>query len=433
MSVIVVGIEQREVPLHLLEQVAVTESALPKALATLRDHSNLSEAVIVSTCLRTEVYAVVERFHDGVAELQEFLALMGGTTVDALTDYLTIRFDDDVADHLFTVASGLDSAVLGESEVLGQVRRAWEKAQRERASGPVLGALFRHAVETGKRVRSETAIARGITSLSHGAVALAASHLRDGGAGPGGLAGSRVLVVGAGEMGDGVAQALVAHGPAAIVVANRTPTRADAVIAGLPDGLAAVARSVPLEDLVGELDVADVVFTSVSSARPIVERSLLEAAMGRRAAGGPLLVVDLGVPRNVEPSASEIAGVTLLDMDALRAAVEGVLSGRQGEVAQAREIVSDEVERYRAASRARGAAPVVSALRGQAELARRAEFDRQRAKRSDLTDEQWEQVDAVTRAMVAKLLHQPTMTLKDAVGTPRGERLIESLRTLFDL
>jgi len=431
--VIVVGIEQREVPLHLLEQVAVTESALPKALATLRDHSNLSEAVIVSTCLRTEVYAVVERFHDGVAELQEFLALMGGTTVDALTDYLTIRFDDDVADHLFTVASGLDSAVLGESEVLGQVRRAWEKAQRERASGPVLGALFRHAVETGKRVRSETAIARGITSLSHGAVALAASHLRDGGAGPGGLAGSRVLVVGAGEMGDGVAQALVAHGPAAIVVANRTPTRADAVIAGLPDGLAAVARSVPLEDLVGELDVADVVFTSVSSARPIVERSLLEAAMGRRAAGGPLLVVDLGVPRNVEPSASEIAGVTLLDMDALRAAVEGVLSGRQGEVAQAREIVSDEVERYRAASRARGAAPVVSALRGQAELARRAEFDRQRAKRSDLTDEQWEQVDAVTRAMVAKLLHQPTMTLKDAAGTPRGERLIESLRTLFDL
>jgi glutamyl-tRNA reductase len=431
--VIVVGIEQREVPLHLLEQVAVTESALPKALATLRDRSNLSEAVIVSTCLRTEVYAVVERFHDGVAELQEFLALMGDTTVDALADYLTIRFDDDVADHLFTVASGLDSALLGESEVLGQVRRAWQKAQHERASGPVLGALFRHAVETGKRVRSETAIARGITSLSHGAVALAAGHLSDGEAGPGGLAGSRVLVVGAGEMGDGVAQALAAHRPAAIVVANRTAARADAVIAGLPDGLAAVARSVPLEDLAGELDVADVVFTSVSSVRPIMERSLLEAAMVRRAPGGPLLVVDLGVPRNVEPSASEIAGVTLLDMDTLRAAVEGVLSGRQDEVAQAREIVGDEVERYRAASRARGAAPVVSALRGQAELARRAEFDRQRAKRSDLTDEQWEQVDAVTRAMVAKLLHQPTMTLKDAVGTPRGERLIESLRTLFDL
>jgi glutamyl-tRNA reductase len=425
--VIVVGIEQREAPLHLLEQVAVTEAALPKALAALRDRSNLSEAVILSTCLRTEVYAVVERFHDGVDQLQEFLAIMGDTTVEALSEYLTIRFDDDVADHVFTVASGLDSAVLGESEVLGQVRRAWEKAQRERASGPVLGALFRHAVETGKRVRSETAIARGITSLSHGAVALAANHA------PNGLSGSRVLVVGAGEMGDGVVQALAPHRPASVVVANRTAKRADAVIAGLPDGLAAAARAVPLTALGTELEDADVVFTSVSTVRPIVERSMVEAAVAGRAAERPLLVVDLGVPRNVEPSSSELDGVTLLDMDALRAAVEGALSGRQGEVAHAREIVGDEVERYRAASRARGAAPVVSALRAQAEEARQAEFDRQRAKRSDLTDDQWDQVDIVTRAMVAKLLHQPTVTLKDAVGTPRGERLIESLRTLFDL
>jgi glutamyl-tRNA reductase len=328
---------------------------------------------------------------------------------------------------VFTVASGLDSAVLGESEVLGQVRRAWEKAQRERASGPVLGALFRHAVETGKRVRSETAIARGITSLSHGAVALAAKHA------PGGLTGSRVLVVGAGEMGDGVVQALATHQPASVVVANRTAKRADTVIAGLPDGLAAGARAVPLTDLGSELDRADVVFTSVSTVRPIVERSLLEAALVRRTADSPLLVVDLGVPRNVEPSSSDLDGVTLLDMDALRAAVEGALTGRQGEVSHAREIVGDEVERYRAASRARGAAPVVSALRTQVEEVRQAEFDRQRAKRSDLTDEQWDQVDTVTRAMVAKLLHQPTVTLKDAVGTPRGERLIESLRTLFDL
>lgn len=427
MSVIVVGIEQREAPLHLLEQVAVNEAAMAKALATLRDQSNLSEAVIVSTCLRTEVYAVVERFHDGVAELQEFLASVGDTTVDALSDYLTIRFDDDVADHLFNVASGLDSAVLGESEVLGQVKRSWEKAQRERASGPVLGALFRHAVETGKRVRSETAIARGITSLSHGAVALAANRS------PGGLAGTRVLVVGAGEMGDGVARALAAHQPASLVVANRTGMRATALISGLSAEMAAVARVVPLDHLADELELADVVFTSVSTDHPIVERTHLEEALVRRTGGRPLLVVDLGVPRNVEPSATEVEGVTLLDMDALRTAVEGVLTDRQGEVAQARQIVADEVERYRAASRARGAAPVVSALRAQAEQARRAEFDRQRAKRSDLTKEQWEQVDAVTRAMMAKLLHQPTVTLKDAVGTPRGERLIESLRTLFDL
>src|SRR5450755_3261119 len=217
MSVIVVGLEQRQSPLELLERVTVTDSALPKALGRLRDQSNLSEAVILSTCLRTEVYAVVERFHDGVAELQEFLATISGGPVEALAEHLTVRFDDDVTSHLFTVAAGLDSAVLGESEVLGQVRRAWERAQQEQVSGPVLGALFRHAVETGKRVRSETAIARGITSLSHGAVALAATRRS------GGLAGARVLVVGAGEMGEGVVRALGGLDIAGVTVANRTP------------------------------------------------------------------------------------------------------------------------------------------------------------------------------------------------------------------
>ena len=173
MSVVVIGRQHKQAPLSLLEAVAVGDADLHKVLAALSHRRNLQETVVLSTCLRTEVYAVVERFHDGVAELQEFLATISGTPVEVLADHLSVRFDDDVTTHLFTVAAGLDSAVLGESEVLGQVRRAWERAQLEQVSGPVLGALFRHAVETGKRVRSETAIARGITSLSHGAVALA--------------------------------------------------------------------------------------------------------------------------------------------------------------------------------------------------------------------------------------------------------------------
>jgi glutamyl-tRNA reductase len=426
-SVIVVGIEQRQSPLDLLEQVAVTDAALPKALGCLRDKSNLSEAVILSTCLRTEVYAVVERFHDGVAELQEFLATISGSPADTLAEHLMVRFDDDVADHLFTVAAGLDSAVLGESEVLGQVRRAWEKAQSEQASGPVLGALFRHAVETGKRVRSETAIARGITSLSHGAVALAAGRRR------GGLDGARVLVVGAGEMGEGVAQALAGRGTAALAIANRTPDRAEAVADALSGGDAAIVTTGSLDDLGPFLSSADVVFTSVGTTHPIIDRPMLEAAAAGRDPVDPLVVVDLGVPRNVEPAPTGLAGVVLLDMEALRAAVADALTGREEEVAGATRIVTDEVERYRVASRARDAAPMVSALRARVEEARRAEFDRQRSKRSELSDEQWDQVDAVTRAMVAKLLHQPTVVLKDAAGTPRSERLVEALRTLFDL
>ena len=427
MSVIVVGLEQRQSPLELLERVAVTESDLPKALGRLRDQSNLSEAVILSTCLRTEVYAVVERFHDGVAELQEFLATISGGPVEALADHLTVRFDDDVTSHLFAVAAGLDSAVLGESEVLGQVRRSWERAQHEQVSGPVLGALFRHAVETGKRVRSETAIARGITSLSHGAVALATSRR------PAGLLGARVLVVGAGEMGEGVVQALGGHGAASVVIANRTADRAEALSAALPEGAADQVRAEPLERLGTLLATSDVVFTSLGTTMPVIDRRMVAAAVAGRSPGRPLLVIDLGMPRNVDPAAADLEGLTLLDMDVLRAAVEDALSGRQDEVAGANQIVTDEVERYRVASRARDAAPIVSALRARVEEARQSALDRQRARRSELTDAQWEQVDAVTRSMAAKLLHQPTVALKDAAGTPRGERLVEALRTLFDL
>ncbi len=427
MSVIVVGLEQRHSPLDLLERVAVTEAELPKALGRLRDRSNLSEVVILSTCLRTEVYAVVERFHEGVDDLQEFLATMSGSPLEALADHFTVRFDDDVTNHLFTVAAGLDSAVLGESEVLGQVRRAWEKAQSEKVSGPVLGALFRHAVEAGKRVRSETSIARGITSLSHGAVALAAGRRPDG------LRGAGVLVVGAGEMGEGVVQALDGLGVRQLVVANRTADRADELAAGLPAPLAERTRTAGLDDLGPLMRAADVVFTSVGTTHPLIDRATVEAAAGVGGRELPLLIVDLGVPRNVEPSAAGLAGVVLLDMEVLRSAVADALSGRQDEVAGATHIVTDEVERYRLASRARDAAPMVSALRARVEEARLVEFERQRAKHSELSDAQWDQVDAVTRAMVAKLLHQPTVALKDAAGTPRGERLVEALRTLFNL
>ena len=427
MSVIVVGLEQKHAPLDLLDRVSVTETDTAKALGRLRDQPNLSEAVLLSTCLRTEVYAVVERFHDGVSEIQEFLADVSGSSVEGLSEFCTIRFDDDVTDHLFAVASGLESAVLGESEVLGQVRRAWERAQVEEASGPVLGALFRHAVETGKRVRSETAIARGITSLSHGAVALAGDRR------PGGLRGARVLVIGAGEMGEGVAQALSGRGVDHLVLANRTAGRVDALAAGLAAEVAGAVSTSDLDDLAGLLGGADVVFTTVGTSHPIVDRTMLQGALSVRAGAGDLVVVDLGVPRNVQPGASDLDGLVLLDMEDLRAAVAEAIGGRQEEVAAATGIVTDEVERYRAASRARDAAPIVSALRSKVESARLTELERLRSKRSDLDEQQWEQVDAVTRSLVAKLLHQPTVTLKEAAGTPRGERLVEALRALFDL
>lgn len=417
MSVVVVGLEQHQSSLQLLERVAIAEEDLGKALATLRDRTNLSEVVVVSTCLRTELYAVVERFHDGVADLQEFLAAKAGTSVEALADVFTVLFDDLVPAHLFEVAAGLRSAVVGETEVLGQVRRAAERAEAERASGPVLGALFRRAVQTGRKVRSATAIARGSTSLSHIAVELAHERL-------GTLRQRSVVVVGAGQMGEGVVQALAERG-AEVTVVNRTASRA-AALAGRFGGRGVAPTGLP-EALRG----ADALLVTTGSATPLVEPGhLLRAEVGSDA---PLVVIDLGVPRNVHPEVGDLPGVQLLDMDDLRVRAQQSLEGRHGEVDKARVIVSQEVERYRADSRARGAAPIVSSLRGQLDTVRRAELQRHRSRLADLDDAQWAEVEAVTRDVLAKVLHRPTVVLKESAGSARGERLVEALRALFDL
>jgi glutamyl-tRNA reductase len=422
-SVVVVGLQHKQAPLSLLEAVAVGDADLHKVLGALRHHRNVQETVVLSTCLRTEVYAVVDRFHDAVAEVYEVLAEHSGTTTEELSERALIRFDDDVTSHLFRVTSGLESTVLGETEVVGQVRRAFEFAQEEGVCGPVLSALFQHALQTGKRVRTETGISRGTTSFAHAAVMVARSQAADG------LRDKQVVVVGAGDMGVGVCRALCdiaeTDAPRSIVVVNRSLARAEELVRQAGD--ATRLRAAPLEGVHAELARADVVLTAVAA-----ESHVLTAAQFSGVAG-PMLVVDLGVPRNVDPDVGALSAVTLLDMDTLSASVARALGDRQEESLAAQSIVADEVERFRSASRQRGAAPVIAALRARLESLRETELERHRAQLADLTEAEWEQVDAATRAALAKLLHEPTMLLKETAGTPRGERLVEALRILFDL
>jgi glutamyl-tRNA reductase len=424
-SVVVVGIEHHRAPLDVLERAVVDESELPKVLASLRAKPNLAEVVVLSTCLRTELYAVVERFHEGVADLQEHLGGSVGMTVEQLSEQLTVHFDDAVPVHLFEVAAGLRSAVPGEHEVLGQVRSAFERAAAERASGPVLTGLFESAIRAGRRVRSETSIAKGTTSLAHLSAELVADRLA------GRFASGRIVVVGAGQMGKGVVAALGAKGAdgSLVLVLNRTLDRAVEVA----DGIGGSGSG--LDSLAGALSEADAVIVTTSAPSPVVDRETvseaLSARVGRRLA--PLVVVDVSVPRNVDPTVGGLGGVELLDMSALRGLADRALEGRRDEVERAEEIVRDEVERYRAGSRARGAAPQVALLRGRLEELRRAELDRLRSKQKDLTDNEWDRVEEATRAVLAKLLHGPTVALKEAAGTPRGERLVEAMRALFDL
>ena len=419
MSVVVVGLNHRTVPLDLLERMTVPASRLPKALADLTSREHVTEAVVLSTCNRIEVYVFAEKFHGAYQDIRNFFAEVSHVAPEEFSDHLTSLYDGDAARHLFSVASGLDSAVLGEHEILGQVRKSWETASTEGAVGPVLNPLFRQALEVGKRVRTETAISRNITSVSQAAVAMATERL-------GGLEGRQVLVVGAGEMGEGLARALHGGGVAGIRVANRTWDRA-VEVAGRLGG-----EPVRLDDLPHHLAEVDMLLTSTGASAVILEHGDLASVVGERH-GRELLVVDIAVPRDVDPAAGEIDGLTLLDMDDLREFAEVGIRERQREVTAVQVIVDAELDRYVDESTARSVAPLVASLRARGDLVRSGELQRLSARLGDLDDRQRDAVEALAAGIVGKLLHEPTVRMKDAAGTARGERLAEALRDLFNL
>lgn len=419
MSVVVIGLNHRGVDLDLLGRMTVADVDLPKSLGDIAGRDNVAEAVVVSTCNRVEVYVLAERFHGAYDDVRQYLCDSSHLPPEAFADALYVHYDLDCARHLFEVTSGLDSAVVGESEVLGQVRAAWESAREAGTSGPALNLLFRHALEVGKRARTETSIGRHIASVSTAAVAMATEHL-------GTLDGSRILVLGAGDMAHGMVRSLGGSGVAEIVVANRTWERS-VELAAQVDG-----RAVRLAELGGALADVDLLLTGTGATDLMLAHADLERTMAARP-DRPLLIVDVAVPRDVDPAVAEIPGVTLLDMDDLRAFAEVGLVARRGEIALVRDLVNAEVDRYGALCSAREVAPLVGALRQRAEDLRRSELDRFASRLADLDERQRDAVEALTLGIVAKLLHEPTVGLKEAAGTPRGERLAESLRHLFDL
>jgi len=418
-SVVVIGLNHRSVPLDLLERMTIDDSRLPKALHDVASREHVSEAVVLSTCNRTEIYIVAEKFHGAYADLRNFLSEMAYLPPEAFSDHLYVQYDDDAVAHLFAVTSGLDSAVVGEAEILGQVRRAWERAQEEGTAGSSLNLLFRHALEVGKRARTETGISRNIASVSTAAVAMAAQRL-------GSLQGRRILVLGAGEMGEGMVRALASAGVDDVRIANRTWDRAVELAEHLG------GRAVRLADLNDSLAEVDLLLTSTGASSMMLEHGDLDRVMEARA-GRPVLIVDVAVPRDVDPQAADIPGVTLLDMDDLRAFAELGVNERRREVAAVEEMIAEELERFVAVSSAREVAPLVAGLHERGESVRAAELDRYRTRLGALDDRQVEAVEALTKGIVAKLLHDPTVGLKDAAGSPRGERLAEALRDLFDL
>lgn len=419
MSTVVFGINHRTASVDLLERVTLADDSLGKAITNLVSRSNVREAAILSTCNRTEVYAIAERFHGAFDDIRDFLCELAGMSAAELSPHLYSRVDDEAVRHLFSVAAGLDSAVIGETEILGQVRGAWDVGRIEGGVKASLNLLFRHAVETGKRVRTETGISRGTASVSHAAVEMANTTL------PGGLAGRRTVVIGAGEMGEGIAVALAAAGAGEVRVLNRTAERAHELAARVGGTVVA------WDQLRSSIASADVVLSSTGSPTPLIDTELVTAARGTSTS--PLLFVDVAVPRDVASDVAHLPGVRVLNLDDLRDWAAVGLQRREGETIAARAIVADEVDRYIVDATSRQAAPLVAQIHELGEQIRQSELERVAHRLDSLTDEQRNAVDAVTKGIVAKLLHTASVRLKHDVGTPRGERNAAAARDLFDL
>jgi glutamyl-tRNA reductase len=420
MSVLVIGISHRSAPLHLLERVALDGAGVDDVVAALRPSPNVAETVVVATCNRVELYAEVATFHAGLADLSAALSATTGVPLESLRDHLYVHYADRAVAHLFTVACGLDSMAVGESQVLGQLRAAWETAQRTGSSGRVLGRLMQQAFRVGKRAHAETGIDRAGASL-------VGAGLRRAEAALGPARDLSVLVVGAGSMSALAASTLHRSGVASVAIANRTPERAHR----LADAVG--GKAVGLDRLPEALADADLVVSCTGSVGHVIDAGLAaEAASGRTR---PQLYLDLALPRDVHPDVAGLPGVTLVDLEDLgRDLAEEDFSA---DVEQVRGLVAQEVGGYLADRRVQSVAPTVVALRARAAPLVGAERARLEQRLPDVDDAVREQVQREVRStvhrVVEKLLHTPTVRVKELAGRSDGGSYAAALRELFDL
>ena len=424
MSLLAVGVSHRTAPVALLEQFAMVPSDVVKTLDELVACDHVHEALVLATCNRVEVFAEVDRFHGGVGDVSRVLARQGGATVEELAPYVTVHYEDQAVAHLFSVAAGLDSMVVGETQVLGQLRAAYALAREEGTVGRALHPVAQRALRVGKRVHAQTGIDRAGASLV--SVALDRTEARTG---P--LQGRRALVVGAGSMGALAATTLARRG-ADVVVSSRT-TASAARLAETVEG-----RAADLARLPEELLEADVLLTCTGASGLVVPTVAVAAAMADRP-DRPLAVIDLALPRDVDPGVAELPGVHVVDLALLQGERSGPddapLPGSVAadDIAAAHAMIEAETALLRAERQAAEVAPTVSALRSQAAGVVDAELLRLAGRLPDLDARARGEVARTVRRVVDKLLHEPTVRVKELAGTPGGTDYAGALRALFGL
>jgi glutamyl-tRNA reductase len=428
-SVLLFGVSHRSAPVSVLEHLSIDESDQGKIVDRVLQSPLVTEAMVLSTCNRVEVYAVVDAFHGGLAVIGQVLSEHSGMSMADLTKYAYVRYSEAAVEHLFAVTSGLDSAVIGEQQVLGQVRRAYGTAEANRTVGRVLHELAQRALSVGKRVHSETAIDAAGASVVSVALNMAERRL-------GGLAGKTAVLVGAGAMGALSAGHLTRAGIAHIHVLNRSLSRAQRLVRKIREA-GVQADALPLEDLADALVAADVVVSCTGAVSPVVSLADVHHALAAAhrstidETAHPLVICDLGMPRDVDPAVAGLPGVWVVDVD--RVQHEPSAHAAAADVNAARQIVAAEVAAYLAGQRMAEVTPTVTALRQRAADVVEAELLRLDNRLPGLQSAQREEVARTVRRVVDKLLHAPTVRIKQLASAPGGDSYAEALRELFEL
>ncbi|MCV7252528.1 glutamyl-tRNA reductase [Mycolicibacterium fluoranthenivorans] len=429
MSVLLFGVSHRSAPVSVLEQLSTDESDQAKIIDQVLQSSLVTEAMVLSTCNRVEVYAVVEAFHGGLSVIGQVLSEHSGMGLNDLTKYAYVRYAEAAVEHLFAVTSGLDSLVMGEQQVLGQVRRAYASAEANHTVGRTLHELSQRALSVGKRVHSETGIDSAGASVVSVSLDMAEKRI-----GTGGLVGATAVVIGAGSMGALAAKHLVRAGVSRIDVVNRSLPRARRLANNIKE-LGVEAHAHVLDDISSVLVDADVVMSSTGAVRPVVSLADVHHALTQRNTGAtgdrPLVICDLGMPRDVDLAVAGLPGVHVIDMDRIQR--EPASRGAASDAEAARVIVANEVAQYLASQRMAEVTPTVTALRQRAADVVEAELLRLDNRLPGLDSAHRDEVARTVRRVVDKLLHAPTVRVKQLAGAPGGDSYAEALRELFEL
>ncbi|AXK33100.1 glutamyl-tRNA reductase [Streptomyces armeniacus] len=442
MSLLVVGLSHRSAPVSVLERAALESGMRGKLLHDTVSAEPAAEAAVLSTCNRLELYADVDKFHAGVAELSTLLARHSDVSLDELTPYLYVHYEDRAVHHLFSVACGLDSMVVGEGQILGQIKDALAVAQDEHTAGRLLNDLFQQALRVGKRAHTETGIDKAGQSL----VTVGLETLADGREVAPWVAGKRVLVIGAGSMSSLAATTLARRGATELVIANRTLERANRLAASLAEAGTSGARAVPVGELAAELPRADIVVSCTGATGLVLTADAVRDALRDRTGspdggsdggpdggpdGEPVALLDLAMPRDIDAAVHRLDGVRLVDIESLaEAAADAPMAA---DVDKVRDIVTEEVAAFGAAQRAAVITPTVVALRAMASEVVAGEMARLEGRLQGLDDKQRAEITQTVRRVVDKLLHAPTVRVKELAGEPGGAGYADALRELFDL